>query len=61
VVDDCPNGCGSCEFGADYWSYPRVGQPSTIHMYCHECDAEWPVRLQIDVTARILPSEEISQ
>ena len=57
VSDDCPNGCGECDYGDDYWPYPNVGKPTTVNFWCCECDAEWSGVVQIDFTVKILEAD----
>lgn len=44
------------DFGDDYLSYPKVGEPEDLTLYCRnrDCDHEWKVRAQLDVTMKIL-------
>lgn len=42
------------DFGDDYLSYPEVGRPYIICLYCENCEYEYDVRVQIDVTMTIL-------
>lgn len=44
----------SRDFGDDYLSYPKVGEPEDLTLYCRECDHEWKIRVQLDVTMKIL-------
>lgn len=52
----CPV-CGapySRDFGDDYLSYPKVGEPEDLTLYCRVCDHEWKIRAQLDVTLKIV-------
>ena len=50
VEDDCPK-CGSIwTFNVDYVSYPTAGDNIDLHAYCQNCENEWSVRVQLQVT-----------
>lgn len=45
----------------DFIGYPKVNQPSNdiLYGYCHKCDHEWEVWVQVDLRVRIVePPEE---
>ena len=57
IVDRCPD----CErkvrsklYGDRYLSYPEMNKPFEYHMYCSECDKNWPVRLLLTVELEVL-------
>ncbi len=65
IVSRCPK-CGRTvtrDLEEAYLSYPTIGAPECIHMYCCEEDAngdeqgcchEWPVSVQIDLTMKVV-------
>jgi hypothetical protein len=62
ISDDCPKCRREVAYplstGNDrYLSYPIVGEPSDFHFYCHECGAEWTVRLLLTISLKPAPEE----
>ena len=56
--------CPSCreqvqfDMGDQYISYPTVGKPENLCLYCEDCDEEWTVGVTIDVTVQLVPRGE---
>ena len=50
AIDTCPT-CGkecSARFdGDDYISYPKIGVPTTLWLYCRDCAKDWERRILI--------------
>lgn len=44
IVDDCPTCRVECRTrfdGDDYISYPAIGAPTPVYLYCAPCRLEW--------------------
>lgn len=56
VQSRCPNCDKVCkhDLGGErrYLSYPKMNEPFDYPFYCEGCDAEWKVKLQLDVSLR---------
>jgi hypothetical protein len=53
---NCPN-CQKPfvrDFGTQYISYPKVNTPIDVGLYCPECEHEWTVKMQINVTLSLV-------
>jgi len=55
--------CPTCkeEVQADYsedgghsFTYPRLSEPFTVHLFCDGCDTEIPVKVQMDLSIRLV-------
>lgn len=50
IEDDCPK-CGVLwKFNGDYISYPVAGEEIDLHAYCQDCNNEWSIKIQLQVT-----------
>jgi hypothetical protein len=61
LEEDCPE-CGNhvVKDFKDALSYPIVGQPEQVYLYCNECEHEWPVSIIIDIAVSLVdPKKEI--
>jgi uncharacterized protein YbaR (Trm112 family) len=41
-------------FDTQYISYPKVNTPIKVDLYCHECEHEWPIQMQINVSLSLV-------
>ena len=42
------------DLGFDYLSYPRVGYPETISMYCDNCMEDWEAVMKVTVVVNLV-------
>lgn len=42
------------DFSTDYLSYPQIGEPKTLHLYCPECDHEWQRQMVLDISLKLI-------
>ena len=58
IRDVCPK-CGGAwerDYGSNsYLSYPTVGTPFDLTLYCGECNHEWERRVRLDITLVAVP------
>lgn len=58
ITDKCPK-CGApyeMDFAEHYLSYPVVGKPKELTVYCGECEHEWPLgKVVLRVTLEAVP------
>ena len=55
LSDECPK-CKEIvekDLGDDYLSYPVVGKPYTIDLYCEPCDHYWVGKVLVEVTIKV--------
>jgi hypothetical protein len=37
-----------------YVSYPVLGEPTTVYMYCNECNNEWQIKIILTFNIKIV-------
>jgi len=55
LTGPCPN-CGadySRDFEDNYLSYPTINEAMEYDCYCHKCEHEWAVNIEIRLTVRL--------
>lgn len=59
LTAQCPACGASCEKdygGCDYLSFPVMGSPFDLGLYCRSCDHEWSVPAKLTVRLELLPT-----
>ncbi len=56
IVDTCPHCKKSFrrDLSKEYLSFPVVNQPTQETLYCRECDNEWEITIQINLSIEVV-------
>lgn len=60
IKSNCPN----CDVQSErdlkekYLSYPPVGEPFGVGMYCEHCDRNWEIAIILNITIELAEEEE---